>query len=155
MSGPGPIDASSHPPPLPGRRWAIGKAIGVSVALLAGATWLILRPSALETLLPRCTLYQYTGLYCPGCGGTRAVDALLHGHFLAALRFNPVTTLALPLIGLMWARWIYKLATNRPGSTWSIRLSKRTVYGIAIFLTLYMIARNLPFAWLDFIRPPS
>lgn len=116
---------------------------------------MIFRPAALEPYRPGCAFFRFTGIYCPGCGGTRAVDALLHGHFLLALHCNPVTTLALPLIAALWVRWIYKLATNRPGSTWSIRLSKRAVYGIAIFLALFMLLRNLPFAWLAFLRPPS
>jgi hypothetical protein len=37
-----------------------------------------------------CVLYETTGYYCPGCGGTRAVDALLRGHWWKSLFFHPV-----------------------------------------------------------------
>lgn len=37
-----------------------------------------------------CLFHTMTGLYCPGCGGTRAVWYLLHGHFLLSLRFHPL-----------------------------------------------------------------
>lgn len=39
--------------------------------------------------LPDCVFNKITGLYCPGCGGTRAVRALLHGHFLKSIWYHP------------------------------------------------------------------
>jgi hypothetical protein len=38
----------------------------------------------------RCFLHEMTGYYCPGCGGTRAVDALLRGHWGKSLYYHPV-----------------------------------------------------------------
>ena len=35
----------------------------------------------LEHMRP-CLLYSLTGFFCPGCGGTRSVVALVHGRFL-------------------------------------------------------------------------
>lgn len=40
----------------------------------------------------RCTLHELH-LYCIGCGGTRAVSALLHGNLLKSLRYNPLPLL--------------------------------------------------------------
>lgn len=37
-----------------------------------------------------CIFRTLTGYYCPGCGGTRACIALLHGHFLRSLLYHPV-----------------------------------------------------------------
>ena len=37
-----------------------------------------------------CYIYYATGYYCPGCGGTRSVDAFLHFDFLASLIYHPV-----------------------------------------------------------------
>ena len=34
----------------------------------------------ISALLPTCALHYVTGYYCPGCGGTRAINALLHGQ---------------------------------------------------------------------------
>lgn len=36
-----------------------------------------------------CVFYKATGLYCPGCGGTRAVFALLHGHIIRSFLYHP------------------------------------------------------------------
>ena len=37
-----------------------------------------------------CLFRTFTGYYCPGCGGTRACIAFLHGHFLRSLLYHPV-----------------------------------------------------------------
>lgn len=38
---------------------------------------------------PPCIFNILTGYYCPGCGGTRAVKSLLHGHFIKSLWYHP------------------------------------------------------------------
>lgn len=37
---------------------------------------------------PHCIFHELSGLQCPGCGGTRAMHALLHGDVAGAIRFN-------------------------------------------------------------------
>lgn len=36
-----------------------------------------------------CFFHAITGLYCPGCGGTRAILFLLHGHFIKSFFYHP------------------------------------------------------------------
>jgi hypothetical protein len=40
--------------------------------------------------VPVCAIYEKTGIYCPGCGGTRAVLAVLRGELLQSLLYHPV-----------------------------------------------------------------
>lgn len=40
-------------------------------------------------LLP-CLFHELTGLYCPGCGGTRAFVKLLQGDIGASLHYHPI-----------------------------------------------------------------
>lgn len=40
--------------------------------------------------LPPCMFYRLTGFSCPGCGCTRAVEALLEGNIMSSVRYNPV-----------------------------------------------------------------
>ena len=46
------------------------------------------RPS-IGRLLPPCLFYQISGYYCPGCGGTRAMRALLSGKLVRAACLHP------------------------------------------------------------------
>ncbi len=46
---------------------------------------------------PTCPIFGYLHLYCPGCGTTRALAALLHGRIGEAFHYNPLTSLVLPM----------------------------------------------------------
>lgn len=54
-------------------------------------------PSA-HAYYPRCVFHALTGLQCPGCGGTRALYELLHGHVAAAIRFNALFVVSSPIL---------------------------------------------------------
>ncbi len=36
-----------------------------------------------------CAFKRIVGIYCPGCGGTRALKAMLSGNFAASLLYHP------------------------------------------------------------------
>lgn len=47
---------------------------------------------------PTCVFHDLTGLHCPGCGSLRAIQQLLHGNLLAALRMNVLAVTLLPVM---------------------------------------------------------
>ena len=61
-----------------------------------------------------CVLHSLTGLYCPGCGGTRAVVFLLHGDFLHSLVYHPFVPYAFVLCTwFMISQTIERLSKGR------------------------------------------
>jgi len=65
--------------------------LGVSLSSLGLATgWF-----GLGLPWPRCGFHAITGFPCLTCGATRSTIQFFHGHFLAALRWNPLVFVAL------------------------------------------------------------
>lgn len=49
------------------------------------------RAGVLPTIhMASCMIHAMTGYYCPGCGGTRATYALLHGKIITSLYYHPI-----------------------------------------------------------------
>ncbi len=42
-----------------------------------------------------CLFHKVTGFYCPGCGGTRAFNFMIHFHFVESLLCNPFVLYAI------------------------------------------------------------
>lgn len=62
-----------------------------------------------------CPLLFVTGLYCPGCGGLRAVHDLTHADLTAALSSNLlVVAVLLPMAGVLWLAWTRSRWRGRP-----------------------------------------
>lgn len=81
--------------------------IGRLAALTTGAVVAFgVRPS-IAGVLPPCPVHAATGLDCPGCGMTRAVQALARGDVGAAIGHNAVSVLLLvPLLVVVWWAWL-------------------------------------------------
>jgi len=45
-----------------------------------------------------CLILMVTGLYCPGCGTFRAINAGIHLDFWQAFRFNALAVFLLPVV---------------------------------------------------------
>jgi len=115
----------------------IAKAAAPWLALPSIAALLLRFPPEQYSFYPRCPIYTYLHLQCPGCGTTRALAALLHGHFAEALHLNPLTVLLLPLLMLYLA---YSHARGKePFST----LPQPAIYGTLIVTAAFMLLRNL------------
>jgi len=92
---------------------------------------------------PRCPIYLYLHLQCPGCGATRALAALLRGHIAEALHLNPLTTLLLPLVLLYSTHHLWKQRQNIQALTWP-NPPRYAVYALLVVAAVFTIARNLP-----------
>jgi hypothetical protein len=102
---------------------------------MAGAAVLLRFSPTQYGLYPKCPIHQYFGILCPGCGTTRALAALLHGHLIEALHFNPLTTLLLP-VGLAWI--VYSRRRQGP-----LQLPPVALYTLLGITAIFTLARNL------------
>lgn len=54
-----------------------------------GITLLLVTDFEIISWYPKCDFLSKTGLYCPGCGGTRAVKCLLKGDLIRSFLYHP------------------------------------------------------------------
>ena len=108
-------------------RWIV---VCIGAGLAVAILWLT-NPAAL-IYFPRCPLHEFTGLYCPGCGSTRALYQLAHGHLLAAFRFNPLAVVALPVLAI----WLTRGERSLVKPVW--------IWSLLIVIVAFGVLRNLP-----------
>ena len=96
----------------------------------------------IQRYMPKCILHEWTGLHCPGCGGTRAVHTLLHDHPIKAMRYN---VLLFP--GAICALLIWKYP--------KLQYNKTFAFSIAIVFVLFFILRNIPCYPFTLLAPPT
>lgn len=128
---------------------------------LAGAAVLVTvyDPSSDGSRFPACAFHQMTGLWCPGCGLTRATHHLLRGDLVGALGSNIFTPFVLiAIIGAWWA-WV-RSSFGRPVSrptAWTMSLVERaprwTSVSLLVILVGYAVLRNIPVAPFDALAP--
>jgi Protein of unknown function (DUF2752) len=115
----------------------------VPPAVVALAVMLLLRFSPESCrFYPQCPFHQLLGLQCPGCGATRALADLLHGHLAAAIHFNALATLLFPVVAVygifVYAQFLRRKPICRPN------LPPATIYTALAVTALFGVARNLP-----------
>jgi len=135
------------PPPLPARR--IPPALRIAAgAVVLGLAWALFAFNPTTThLFPPCPLHALTGLYCPGCGTTRAAHQLLHGHVATAFGLNPLMVVALPFIAYVLLRRAIPLGPPaRPLPPW-------TIWALLVVVLTFGVLRNLPWAPVRWMAP--
>jgi len=83
-----------------------------------------------------CVFFELTGIYCPGCGATRAITSLIKLNFYQALRYNMLIIILLVFSIIYYAyKYILKSEKKLPNYIWYILL---------IITILFGILRNIP-----------
>lgn len=151
-----PADPIASVPPSPSEtraRWTPGRmaVLGAMGLIGLGVLWIYHFPPTQSGMYPQCVFHRLTGLYCSGCGATRALYFLLHGQWLQALRSHLLLVMALPWIVVFslrvaWAAW--------RGSPIPWRLGRLRMWGLGVgMLLLFGVMRNLPFEFCRWLTP--
>jgi len=119
-----------------GRPWTALALAMVPVAAALRAAW-----PELATRVPECSVRRWTGLHCPGCGGTRGTGRLLEGDLAGAFAMNAVVALgALAAAGFLlagvWREW--------RGPAPGLRIHPAWLWSFAALVLVFGLVRNLP-----------
>ena len=120
-----------------------------SVVIAVGAVFFLFNPST-TAFYPKCLFHEMTGLYCPGCGSTRALYCLMHGEFREALCDNALVVLVLPLLGAILLARAFR---RRPPIV--VRQSQLRWLGLLLaMIVVFGVARNIPRRPFSLLVPP-
>ena len=89
-----------------------------------------------------CPFRSFTGLWCPGCGLTRATHHLLRGDLVQALHYNAFVFVILGALASVWFVWLRSAAGRRIG--WTRRIPVRAQVVAGSVLLAFAVVRNLP-----------
>ena len=127
----------------PGLMYRRSTVITIWLLLLAGSVYLYAFEPGKTGFFPPCVFRALTGLTCPGCGSTRAMHQILHGHFAAAFMLNPLFLLAIPF--LLYALIRYSAAVMRGGVPRPNAVPAPYLYALFVIVVSFWIFRNTPF----------
>lgn len=119
-------------------------AAGLGIGTLA---LLHFRDPHVEGSYGLCPIYELFGVYCPGCGGMRAMHNLTDGNIIDSLHSN---LLAVPLVLAFAVFVIDWLRRARRGQRWRMpSINPVLVWSFFGLLAVYTVLRNTPWGtWL-------
>jgi hypothetical protein len=108
---------------LQGTNWSRSRQLALvlrSAVLVSLPLVLVLSPDKVLMDAPTICLFRnITGMECYGCGMTRGIHAILHGHFAAAIEFNKAVVVVAPILAVTWMRAMY--------DTWCVFLREGSI----------------------------
>jgi len=129
-------------PVLAARRGTIFRTLAPLVPPAAAALVLRQLPPSESAFYPRCPIYLLLHLQCPGCGGTRALAALLHARLTEALHQNALIVLLLPFAFGYGLLCYWRFLQRRPLPC--PRIPATLLYAGFAVAAAFTILRNLP-----------
>ena len=118
------------------------------ILIVAGAFIVFILPE-FASRSTGCLFNKTTDFYCAGCGISRGVHALLRGDLSRAMHYNFLLVSAFPLSGIWLTLRFFKLRQSEEIK----KYDKPVIIFFIITVLLFVILRNLPFQYFNFLRP--
>ena len=87
-----------------------------------------------------CMFHELTGLYCPGCGGTRALKALLCGQFETSFLYHPLVLYCACVALVFLVSYLIYWKTKKP--QFRLYLENGWIYGGLVILAVNFVVKN-------------
>ena len=92
--------------------------------------------------LQPCIVYQTTGLYCPGCGTTRAVVAFWRGNIIKSIYYHPIVLYGtIVYVSFMSSQTFARITKFR--YTKGMQFHEVYLYIALIILIISMVVKNI------------
>ena len=99
-----------------------------------------------------CPVYRLTGLYCSGCGASRALRSILHLDFYGGLRYNAIFTAAVPFLAVYFSAVAISYIRFGKDKV-SSKIPMKAVWIFIAVIILFGVLRNIP--PFDFLAPTA
>lgn len=129
------------------RRRALAAPVGVAAVAVTAAAVLHFRDPHSAGSYGVCPMYALTGLWCPACGGLRAVNDLTNLDVGAAVSSN---VLIVPFVAVLVIAWIGWTVRRWKGTRDRMIVLRPTVTIVVLgVLVAFTVVRNTPWgSWL-------
>lgn len=129
------------------RRRALAAPVGVAAVAVTAAAVLHFRDPHSAGSYGVCPMYALTGLWCPACGGLRAVNDLTNLDLGAAVSSN---ILIVPFVAVLVIAWIGWAVRRWKGTRDRMIVLRPTVTIVVLgVLVAFTVVRNTPWgSWL-------
>lgn len=87
-----------------------------------------------------CLYYMTTGFYCPGCGVTRMMKALLRLDFASAFHYHPVLFCSILPLGICFGAQAFRYV--KTGNTRLSRWQNAIICVVIVALIVFCVYRN-------------
>ena len=109
--------------------------------LLGGIGYFLWKGPLGAPTISSCRVYERLHIYCPGCGGTRALEALARGDLLRSFSAHPIVPgTVLWVVVYLTSQTIRRL---RRGKGWALRYHPGWVAAFWAVLVLQWVVKNV------------
>lgn len=116
--------------------------LGLGIVITLGVVYYNFNPE-MYFFFPECPFHKFLDLDCPGCGSQRAIHAILNGQILAALDYNLLLVMSIPLLltHLCFRVYAHLSKKNVILNFWYNPVVPKI---ILIIVVIFWIIRNIP-----------
>lgn len=113
----------------------------------------VIDPTKVDGAVPACFIHEKFGVYCPGCGNTRALHALTHGRIIETFDYNLLFPFAAVILAWFFCVGFSTLLFRKRVMWIPSRIPTAGAISIGVVVVLFTVLRNIPVWPLSILAP--